>query len=134
MSEADDIKAAAAASADASSAALSADEKRLKAREAFFDILEREKETHKDIHKKAKEELADMEIAKSMGIERLELAEKRRDVLDKFNAQEQEANKALSRWSDIISLASETISVDEGKRTSCPRRISKKMGNYIFRK
>ena len=94
MSEADDIKAAAAASADASSAALSADEKRLKAREAFFDILEREKETHKDIHKKAKEELADMEIAKSMGIERLELAEKRRDVLDKFNAQEQEANKA----------------------------------------
>ena len=79
--------------ADAAKDATTASEEGVKARKELLDILERERDTHKQIRQKAELELIDMEIAAKLGVRRLELAEKRREVQDKINEDLQQQNK-----------------------------------------
>ena len=78
---------------DATKATTVASEDGVKARKELLDILERERDTHKQIRQKAELELIDMEIAKKLGIRRLELAAKRREVQGKIYEEAQEQNK-----------------------------------------
>jgi hypothetical protein len=87
-----------------------ASEEGVKARKDLLDILERERDTHKEIRQKAELELIDMEIAKKLGVGRLELAEKRREVQGKIYEDLQQQNKDKLKQ-DILDAKGDTAAI-----------------------
>jgi hypothetical protein len=108
---------------DATKATTVASEDGVKARKELLDILERERDTHKQIRQKAELELIDMEIAKKLGVRRLELAEKRREVQGKIYEELQEQNKDQLKQDILDAKGDEKKIKDAEKRYYAEQKI-----------